>query len=179
MVQFKRTIDMTQRPKNLWVEVSADNRFLLTVNGQRAGIGPATSDLGHWRYERIDIAPFLKPGSNEVDATVWNFVEPGEDDLNKQTGPLSQQSAGTGFYLKSEDDAFSNLNSGPDWQAALDLGHVATSGSAQLNVPDWLGYYVAGAPETIDARVALSPWQPAIAVANPSPGFCRPIPCRP
>jgi len=161
VVHFRKDITLEKTSAHLWIDVSADNRFLLYVNGERAASGPATSDLAHWRYARIDIAPFLKTGRNTVSATVWNFVIPDEDDLKKQTGPLSQQSGGTGFYLKAEDDAFAGLNSGPDWQVASDQGHKASSGMAQIDTPDWLGYYVAGAPETIDARQAATDWQAA------------------
>ena len=38
---------------------SADNRFILYVNGARVGDGPARGDLTHWRYERFDLAPYL------------------------------------------------------------------------------------------------------------------------
>ena len=168
VVHFKRDIDLAQKPKTAMIEVSADNRFILYVNGQRAATGPATSDLAHWRYETVDIAAFLKGGANEVTAVVWNFVEPGVDDLKLQTGPLSQQSATTGFYLKAEDDELAGLNSGPDWQVALDPGHIATSGMAQIDTPDWLGYYVAGAPETIDARIPVTAWVNATPVVDPS-----------
>lgn len=175
VLHFRRALTLEKAPVHLWVAVSADNRFLLYVNGERAASGPATSDLAHWRHARIDIAPYLKTGQNTVSATVWNFVIPGEDDLKKQTGPLSQQSAGTGFYLKAEDDAFAGLNSGPGWQVARDSGHQASSGMAQIDTPDWLGYYVAGAPETIDARKAISDWQSA-AVSNPRPLTPDPLP---
>jgi len=175
VLHFRRALTLEKAPVHLWVAVSADNRFLLYVNGERAASGPATSDLAHWRHARVDIAPYLKTGQNTVSATVWNFVIPGEDDLKKQTGPLSQQSAGTGFYLKAEDDAFAGLNSGPGWQVARDSGHQASSGMAQIDTPDWLGYYVAGAPETIDARKAISDWQSA-AVSNPRPLTPDPLP---
>lgn len=39
--------------------MSADNRFILFVNGTRNGDGPARSDLAHWRYETYDIAKAL------------------------------------------------------------------------------------------------------------------------
>jgi hypothetical protein len=161
VLHFRKALTLEKTPAHLWVEVSADNRFLLYVNGVRAASGPATSDLAHWRYARIDIAPYLKTGQNAVSATVWNFVIPDEDDLKKQTGPLSQQSADTGFYFKAEDAAFAGLNSGPGWQVARDNGHDAGSGMAQIDTPDWLGYYVAGAPETIDARQSVTGWTAA------------------
>ena len=55
------------------VHVSADNRFVLYVNGHRVGDGPARGDLAHWRYETFDLAPYLSAGTNLVTATVWNF----------------------------------------------------------------------------------------------------------
>lgn len=175
VLHFRKHITLEKTPAHLWVDVSADNRFLLYVNGQRVASGPATSDLAHWRYARIDIAPWLKAGSNAINATVWNFVIPGEDDLKKQTGPLSQQSAGTGFYLRAEDSAYAGLDSGPGWQVAPDSGHRATSGMAQIDTPDWLGYYVAGAPETIDARQTTTGWQ-AATVSSPRDLTPDPLP---
>ena len=175
VLHFRKALALEKTPAHLWVDVSADNRFLLYVNDQRIASGPATSDLAHWRYARIDIAPYLIRGQNTVSTTVWNFVIPGEDDLKKQTGPLSQQSVGTGFYLKAEDDAFAELNSGPGWQVGLDKGHDAGSGMAQIDTPDWLGYYVAGAPETIDARKPVTGWvsavisQPRVLTPDPLP----------
>ena len=47
-------------PASYPVRVSADNRFILYVNGQRVGDGPARGDLTHWRYELFDLAPYLQ-----------------------------------------------------------------------------------------------------------------------
>jgi len=161
VLHFRKDVTFATVPKALWIDISADNRFILYVNGRRVADGPATSDLAHWRYERINLAPFLRRGDNQIAAAVWNFVEPDIDDLNVQTGPMAQLSAGTGFYLASEDDAFTRIDSGPDWRVHADAGHTATSGMAQLNWPDWAGYYVAGAPETIDAARADWGWTTA------------------
>ena len=60
-------------PASYPVRVSADNRFILYVNGQRVGDGPARGDLAHWRYERFDLAPLLHAGKNLITATVWNW----------------------------------------------------------------------------------------------------------
>ncbi len=154
VLHFRRDISLAVVPKHLWVEVSADNRFLLYINGRRAGAGPSTSDLAHWRRERIDIGPYLKAGQNHIAAVVWNFVIPGTDDLNTQTGPMAQQTAGTGFWLQG-----GGLDTGTNWRVHIDGGHVPGSGSAQINPHGWLGYYVAGAPETIDGARADWNWQ--------------------
>ncbi|MCU6501326.1 hypothetical protein LPN04_26320 [Rugamonas sp. A1-17] len=137
-------------PASLFAQVSADNRFILYVNGQRVASGPATSDLAHWRYERIDLAPFLRAGGNDIAAVVWNFTAP--------SGPLSQISARTGFYFKVEDDAYAGLNSGPGWKTRLDRGHKSASGMEQMNAQIGGKYYVAASPETIDAASADWEW---------------------
>ena len=53
---FRKTIELAARPERFVVNVSADNRYQLFVNGQRAGWGPARGDLFHWRYETVDLA---------------------------------------------------------------------------------------------------------------------------
>ena len=59
-------------PDSLPVQVSADNRYKLFVNGQLVSLGPARGDITHWKFVTVDLAPFLKPGSNCVTAQVWN-----------------------------------------------------------------------------------------------------------
>src|SRR6185437_14141226 len=64
VMHLQRTIDLPAKPDHFIVRVSADNAFLLHVNGETAGRGPAKGDLAHWRFETIDLAPFLHSGSN-------------------------------------------------------------------------------------------------------------------
>ena len=44
---FRKVIQVAAVPRTFVVHVSADNRFILFVNGQRAGEGPSRGDLGH------------------------------------------------------------------------------------------------------------------------------------
>src|SRR6266404_1593233 len=62
-----------RRVAHFVVNVSADNQFILYVNGEEAGRGPSRTDLGHWRYETYDIAAMLHEGRNTLAATVWHF----------------------------------------------------------------------------------------------------------
>ena len=64
VLHFRRTLDLASVPATYMVRVSADNRFILYVNGKRVGDGPARGDLAHWRYERFDLAPYLQQGPN-------------------------------------------------------------------------------------------------------------------
>src|SRR3954468_2346982 len=52
VLHFRRGLELASVPSSYIVRVSADNRFVLFVNGRRVGDGPARGDLTHWRYER-------------------------------------------------------------------------------------------------------------------------------
>jgi hypothetical protein len=72
---FRKLLTLESVPTHFIVHVSADNQFLLYVNQQRVGTGPARGDLAHWRFETYDLAPLLHVGTNVVGATVWSFGE--------------------------------------------------------------------------------------------------------
>ena len=90
---FRKTLDLTDLPTEFVVHVSADNRFILFVNGARVGEGPANSDLSHWKYETFDLGPFLHNGKNVIAATVWNFGA---------QAPLAQMTSRAGFILQGD-----------------------------------------------------------------------------
>jgi len=123
---------------------TADNRFVLFVNGARIASGPSTGTLARWRYSTVDLAPHLRRGSNVIAATVWNFGE---------AAPMAQVSLATGFRLTGE-----GISTGePGWRVAIDPGHSALKGNSQI---DWQ-YYVASAPEVIDGSQTLWGWDDA------------------
>ena len=70
---FRRTLELPSRPERFTVHVSGDNRYRLFVNGQQVSSGPQRSDLMHWRYETLDLAPHLRAGKNVLAALVWNW----------------------------------------------------------------------------------------------------------
>ena len=61
---FRRAFELPDSPATFVVHVTADNRYQLFANGERVAWGPARGDLHHWRYESVDLAPFLKAGRN-------------------------------------------------------------------------------------------------------------------
>ena len=121
--------------------MTADNRFVLFVNGQRMASGPSTGTVKNWRQSTLDIAKLLKPGSNVISATVWNYGD---------IAPAHQQIVATGFRLVGPPLSTSS----PGWRVRIDAGRSAVSGKAHIT---WQ-YYVAGAPEVIDATQADGPW---------------------
>ena len=72
---FRKSFVLNEQPQQFIIHVSADNRYKLYVNNTMVCFGPAKGDLYNWNFETIDIAPYLKKGSNIIAAAVWNFGE--------------------------------------------------------------------------------------------------------
>ncbi len=140
---FRREFDLSAKPATFPIRVSADNRYRLFVNGVEVSSGPARGDLLNWRYERVDIAPHLRPGRNILTATVWNFGE---------LRPSAQFSFRTAFLVQGETAEQAVVDTGPAWQVLRDDAYSFS----QISPEDSGGYYVAGPSETIDA--AKYPW---------------------
>lgn len=151
ILHYRRVLALDARPRVFWVNVTADNRFILTVNGQRVGSGPSTGDLANWRVERIDLAPWLRRGRNVISATVWNgVVRAGKENPFASTAPLFQQSVAAGFRLVGEHNAVEVSTTHPGWRATRDTGRTFANGWQQVKA--W--YYVAGNPEVVDTAAA-------------------------
>jgi hypothetical protein len=143
VLHFRRTLDLAAVPASYPVRVSADNRFILFVNGHRVGDGPARGDLAHWRYERFDLAPFLQPGKNLIAATVWNFGV---------YAPVAQMSDRTAFLLESEASGDSSISTPGGWLVEKESGQRPLDrASVTLKT-----YMAAGPGEQINA--ALYDW---------------------
>jgi alpha-L-rhamnosidase len=104
---FRKTFLLNDKPAHFIIHVSADNRYVLYINGQRVSHGPATGDIRHWQFETLDIAAFLKKDSNVIAAVVWNY---GKD---KPGGQLSIQTA---FILQGNSQAEDIINTSSSWK---------------------------------------------------------------
>lgn len=140
---FRRAVEFNSPPAKCLVHVTADSRYQLYVNGRRVVWGPARGDLFHWRYETVDLAPYLQPGRNVIAAIVWN------------DGPhaaIAQWSFCTGFLLQAVDTDHARLNTGPGWRC------LENTAFQPVPVPNYqpTGYYAIGPMERVDA--ARYPW---------------------
>jgi len=146
VLNFRREISISNVPVHFWVHVSGDNRFLLHVNGKYVAEGPARGDLFHWRFETVDLSPFLQPGKNVLAAVVWNFGE---------LAPVAQMTSRTGFLMQGDTDAEASVNTGGGWQVREEPGRTAIKHNTAR------GYYAAGPAERIDGRVLDWNWDQA------------------
>lgn len=132
-------ISLPVQPSRFIVHVSADNRFLLYVNGNRVGEGPARGDLMHWRYETFDLAPLLHEGENMIAATVWQFGE---------YAPLAQISDRLAFLLEGDTKNEASANTDSSWQVEQEIGH----GTKRPLTEGMWQYWAAGPGERIDGK---------------------------
>ncbi|HET6208219.1 MAG TPA: hypothetical protein VFD98_15485, partial [Terracidiphilus sp.] len=138
VLHFRRSLDINPVPARYVVRVSADNRFILYVNGHRVGEGPARGDLGHWRYERFDLAPLLKPGENVITATVWNWGV---------YAPVAQMSDRTAFLLESEATGSISISTPEGWRVEEERGRWPLERKS-VTIQE---YMAAGPGEEVDA----------------------------
>ncbi len=108
---FRKIFDIDNLPESFIINVSADPRYELFVNGIRVCRGPARGSLYSWYYETIDIASFLKEGKNLIAATVWNYGE---------SSPGAQISLYTGFIVQGETDVEAIVNTDNTWKIYAD-----------------------------------------------------------
>jgi hypothetical protein len=171
--RFRKLLDLPGAPGRFVVHVSGDQRFVLFVNGRRVGVGPARGDVSFWRFETLDLAPHLKPGSNLLTALVWNFGT---------QAPGAQVSTRTGFVLQGNEAAEQAANTDASWQCAVETGHQPWPDGARALREEAHQYFVVGPGERLDAARydwdwARLPqpgetdgrWKPAVAYDQPSP----------
>jgi alpha-L-rhamnosidase len=138
---FRRAFDLPAKPESFVVHASGDNRYQLFANGRRVAWGPARGDLFHWRYETVDLAPYLEAGRNVLAAVVWNFGE---------IAPEAQVTYETGFLLEGDTEAERVASTGPSWKCVRDEAYSPEVGG---NIH---AYFVVGPGDRVNG--AAHPW---------------------
>lgn len=166
VVRLRKELTLEAVPAHYVVHVSADNQFLLMVNGKRVGQGPAIGDVPHWRYETYDLAPVLHAGSNVLAATVWNLGD---------EAPIRQMTSRLGFVVDPDGPTEVGAKTDETWIARRDTGWAFLPKPAELGGD----YYVGSPGERMDgaamdwgwaaaaaAEALGSGWAPAVAVGG-------------
>lgn len=147
---FRHVIKLDEIPTNLLIHISADNRYEFFINGQRICLGPAKGDLKTYKYDVVDIAPFLQKGENTLASLVFNL---GQDK------PMAFISAQTAFLLRSEPDQYRFINTGPEWKCYKNPAYDPIMYN-ELKHWEWVkGYYACGPGDEVFAGRYPWNWQ--------------------
>lgn len=135
---FRKSIELTAKPTAFLIHVSADNRYKLYINGTLVSLGPARSDLYHWNYETVDLAPYLRSGKNIVSAIVWNEAD---------HRPEAQMSVRTAFIIQGNAPAEEILNTNNTWKCIRDSAYRPLA-----------GFFAASTGEFVDRNKTIRDW---------------------
>ena len=75
---FKKTLNFDDCDKVIF-RLSADTRYRFYVNGNYVCEGPCQSGGDVKYYEEVDITPFIKCGTNDIEVKVWHILGKFED----------------------------------------------------------------------------------------------------
>ena len=148
---FRKQLELSSVPDNFTIYISADNRYKLYANEKLVSIGPSKSDIEHWHFETVDLAPYLSVGKNVIAVKVWN---------EGKYKPEFQHSLKTGLIIQGASKEAEVLNTGNNWKCAQDNSYSP--------LPVWIygvrgtkirWYYVAGPGEKIEMIKQIKDWE--------------------
>ncbi len=146
---FRKSYEITDVPARLMLRVSADNKYNLFINGERVCYGPAKGDLKTYKYDIVDIAPFLKKRLNQFAVLVYNG---GKDK------PLAFMTVRTAFYMQSEDSVF-NFRTDKSWKVFKNKAYKLL-GYKKILQPAWFyGFYASGGGDDLNMKKYPVGWE--------------------
>ncbi|MFE6822268.1 discoidin domain-containing protein [Streptomyces sp. NPDC057690] len=128
-VAFRRAFTLDSAPTKAVTQIAADSKYWLWVNGTlvvfEGGLkrGPNRTDT---YYDEIDLAPYLRSGSNTVALLVWYFGKQG----------FSHNSSGKGGLLFQSDiqaGSTTRLVSDTSWKHTVHPGYSNNTNGTQVN----------------------------------------------
>ncbi len=109
--------------------------------------------LKTYKFDVIDIAPFLKDGENLLASLVYNG---GADK------PLAFISAQTAFMLRAENEEFNEMNTGAEWKTYKNPAYKVISYNKMLFENRWFyGFYACGGGDEVFADKFPWDWETA------------------
>ena len=121
---FRFRNDFDSDGSSIRIDVTADERFALLLDGKLIAQGPLRGMVDHWYYQSYEIAD-LAPGRHRLEAVCWQLLT---------AAPVAQLSYRGGFLLKAEGRYDEALSTGKGvWRVAPLVNTVmsdrGTSGS--------------------------------------------------
>ena len=73
LVLFRKEVELSAEVKKSVLQISADSRYKLFVNGQLAEVGPSKGDRQVWFFDEVDISSYLQFGKNVIAVQVLRY----------------------------------------------------------------------------------------------------------
>ena len=129
-LRFRRRFTTVPGEETMRLDVSADERFVLLLDGEDFARGPHRGTPDRWLYQTYEIR--LEPGPHTLEAVVWQLGD---------SAPLAQLTKRGGFILRAEGAYDELLTTGKaPWKVAR------LAGTRPLPDGDWGGSFGAGTP---------------------------------
>jgi len=142
-VLFRRELDLKEAPVSAIAWLTADSRYLLTVNGQRAQWGPAPCDPRRLDVDPCDLTALLRPGKNVIGAEVLFYG------LGDGTWPAGKPGFVFNAIFEYKDGHKETVVSDESWQTFLDRAH---------RPGHYKRWYLRALQEEFDARLHPQGW---------------------
>ena len=142
--QFRHGFKLASVPKKALLAITADQCYVLYVNGRLVCRGPARGYQEHWPYDEVDVAAWLKPGRNVIAVRAYSFGQSTFGYVNKGTAGVivgAQWSLGKGGKVKIASDG--------SWKARRQVGIARDTVPASLQL---------NPQEHVDARLEADDW---------------------
>ena len=77
IVSFRKQFELQNLPQTHTIRISADSRYKLYINGNFVQEGPQKAlSLKEWFVDRLDIAAYLREGTNTAAVEVLRYPTP-------------------------------------------------------------------------------------------------------
>ncbi|KAH6689037.1 Six-hairpin glycosidase-like protein [Plectosphaerella plurivora] len=119
-VHFRQSLNLeaSDVSQPLKIHITADTRYKLYINDQLVTFGPVKGDPALWFYDKMDIAPFLRSGVNDIRVVVLRFFHSTGNAPSFPRLPLGGLRIVTPELRKNHPGHC--LSSGPAWETAID-----------------------------------------------------------
>ncbi|WP_165822442.1 alpha-L-rhamnosidase C-terminal domain-containing protein [Paenibacillus montanisoli] len=159
IVYFRRSFHVPEgKACRLSIDVSADSRYRLLLNGESVSVGPCKGDGSAYFYETIDLSYRLRSGNNVLAAKVVHFPYV-MNSRNAVSSPASVWRSDRGAFLlngeleDSDGSVIEPLHTGSgSWLALRDRSVRYQKETFTLFV---------GGPETVDGALVPHGWERA------------------
>ncbi len=159
VVWFRRELELGAAASEAWLQLFADSRYLLFVNGAVVASGPARFYPEHPEYDRVNLQPWLVAGHNTLAVQVLSF---GTASFQLRRGPGAFAAWGS---VRAGDHTHDLATPG-DWKSTRDRGHDSSAPRLSFAMPPIEVYDArAAGVDFLGGELSAAGWSPPTPVA--------------